>query len=405
MKHLLSFENWFNLDESEEILYNGSLNEKGSYQKWANKIKDKNDKLFPGGILKSFYYNVVKQGKSCNMSNKKSRKEAFLAAKKSGCNYFSWGDNWYNTQTDMPMEQEIKAYAKKKFQYPVVVDYFEMGQELAGGGFGHLQAWSLKEPKYQINAMPEKAEIDKVLLGGIGDSKEYQKTMYNQVTAELNKLKKQSIVIKMDKEEYDNFKKIVGDWAGKKIKNVPKAVIGASKKSYNLLFANCTDHTVRATLLNLATISGTLPLIGYKKIKAHYSGRYEERKTGVRVMNLKRVDISVPQEYENSQYVLKNAETIISNKWTVVVQQTLWNQRESIKSLVGKNPNAQAALSAIDAMNTQSRKKDGSWDRSFTKGGSTDKALQAVRKLVSSGYKPIRVNWKTFFKKEVALEP
>jgi len=402
MKNILSFQNWSDLNESKN---NSRGKDKSSYKGWVDKLKKKKGEIIPGGVLKSFYYNVVKQGKSCNMSSKKTKKGAFLAAKKSGCNYFSWGDNWYNTETDMPMEQEIKAYAKKSFQYPVVVDYFEMGQELAGGGFGHLQAWSLNEPKYQINAMPEKADIDKVLLGGIGDitssigaGKEYEKTMYNQVTSELNKLKKQSIVIKMDKKEYDTFRKIVGNWAGKKVKDVASAVTGASNKSYNLLFANCTDHTVRATLFNLKDISGTLPLIGYKKIKAYYSGRYEERKTGVRVMNTKEVSISVPQEYENAAYVLKNADTIVSNKWTIVLQETLWKQKDAIRQLVGKNPNAQLAISSIDEMNRNGRKKDGTWDRKFSKGGSTDKALQAVRKLVSSGYKPVNVNWKEFFK-------
>ena len=397
MKHILSFQNWDDLNESKN---NSGKKQGSSFKGWVDKFKKKKGEIIPGGILKSFYYNVVKQGKSCNMSSKKTKKEAFLAAKKAGCNYFSWGDNWYNTESDMPMEQEIKAYAKKSFQYPVVVDYFEMGQELAGGGFGHLQAWSLKEPKYQINAMPEKAEIDRVLLGGVAQGKEYEKTMYNQVTSELNKLRKQSIVIKLDKEEYRNFKKIVGDWAGKKIKNVEQAVTGASKKSYNLLFANCTDHTVRATLFDLRAISGTLPIVGYKKIKSHYAGRYEERKTGVRVMNIGRVDISVPQEYENPSYVIKNANTIVSNKWTVILQETLWRQKEGIRKLIGKDPNAQYAVTAIDEMNKLSRKKDGSWDRKFSKGGATDKALQAVRKVIASGYKPVKINWKEFFKEK-----
>ena len=396
MKHVLPFKNWVSLNESNE-----QINEaKGGYTSWLDKLKRKGN-----GILKSFYYNVIKQGKSCNMSGKKTRKEAFLAAKKAGCNYFSWGGNWYNTETDMPIEQEIKAYSKKKYQYPVVVDYFEMGQKLAGGGFGHLQAWSLNEPKYQINAMPEKAEIDRVLLGGVGDiigtGREYQKTMYNQVTAELNKLKKQSIIIKLDKEEYKNFKKMVGDWAGKKVKSVEKAVIGASNKSYNLLFSNCTDHTVKATLFDIGAISVKLPIFGYKKIKLYYSGRYEERKEGARIMNLKKIDIAVPQEYENPSYVLKNAETIISNKWTVIVQETLWAQRNSIEKIAGTNPNARQAVTALDAMNKQSRKKDGGWDRKFTKGGATDKALQAVRKVAYSGYKPIKVSWKSFFKKDI----
>lgn len=380
---------------------------KKDYDAWVNKWKakeeqDKESPLFPGGIVKSFYYNVIKQGKSCDMSSKGSKNEAFLAAKKEGCNYFSWGDNWYNTETDMPIEQEIEAYSDKCI-YPVVIDYFSMGQEAAGGGFGHLQSWSLKEPRYQINAMPEKADIDKVLLGGIGDSPgggppEYQQTMYNQVCSELNNLKKESIVIKMTKEEYERYKKIVGDWAQKKVKDVSAAVIGASKKSYNLLFSNCTDHTVRSAVLNPDATSLTLPILGYKLIKLYYSGRYEERKEGVRIMNLgEKLDISVPSEYEDPKYVIKNAETIVANKWTVIIQETLWKQKDEIKKLIGKNPNAQNAVTAIDLMNTQSRKKDRSWDRTFTKGGSTDKALQAVRKMVESGYSPVPVDWKKFF--------
>lgn len=420
MKNIKSFNEWKKITEPSD---SNDINEwwtLDDYKSFANKLLDTGEKAvsklkrkgkdtFSWGksIIKSFYYNNIKQGKSCNMSSKKTRKEAFLSAKKQGCNYFVWGGNWYNTETDMPIDQEIRAYAKKEFQYPVVVDYFEMGQKDAGGGFGHLQAWSLKEPKYQINAMPEKADIDKVLLGGIGDIKggkklapEYSQTMYNQVCSELNHLKKQSIVIKMNKKEYDRFKKIVGDWAKKKVKDVPDAVIGASKKSYNLLFSNCTDHTVRSTLFSMNAITGTLPLLGFKKIKSHYSGRYEERKAGVRVMNLNRLDISVPLEYENPKYVIKNAETIVSNKWTVVLQETLWKQKESIKKLVGKNPNAQAAVTALDSMNTQSRRKDGSWDRIFKKGSTTDKALQAVRKLISSGYSPVKVDWEDFFKKK-----
>ena len=74
----------------------------------------------------------------------------------------------------------------------------------------------------------------------------------------------------MNKKEYDNFKKIVGDWAKKKVKDVPDAVIGASKKSYNLLFSNCTDHTVRSTLFDMRAITGTLPLLGFKKIKSYF---------------------------------------------------------------------------------------------------------------------------------------
>lgn len=419
MKHLKSFKDWKNISESSD----NDINEFWTFddaKDFANKLIDTGSKAVSNlkkkgentfywgkGLVKDFYYKKIKQGKSCNMSSKKTRKEAFLAAKKEGCNYFSWGGNWYNTETDMPIDQEIRAYAKKEYQYPVVVDYFEMGQEAAGGGFGHLQAWSLKEPSYQINAMPEKADIDKVLLGGVGDIKlgkkiapEYSQTMYNQVCSELNGLKKQSITIKMNKKEYNNFKKIVGNWAKKKVKDVPDAVIGASKKSYNLLFANCTDHTVRSTLFDMKTITGTLPLLGFKKIKSYYSGRYEERKTGVRVMNLDRLDISVPGEYENPKYVIKNAETIVANKWTVIIQETLWKQKDQIKKLVGKNPNAQAAISALDSMNTQSRRKDGSWDRTFKKGSSTEKALQLVRKLVASGYSPVSVDWKSFFKKK-----
>jgi len=118
-------------------------------------------------------------------------------------------------------------------------------------------------------------------------------------------------------------------------------------------------------------------------------------------MNLKKIDIAVPQEYENPSYVLKNAETIISNKWTVIVQETLWAQRNSIEKIAGTNPNARQAVTALDAMNKQSRKKDGGWDRKFTKGGATDKALQAVRKVAYSGYKPIKVSWKSFFKKDI----
>ncbi len=420
MKHLKSFNDWKNISESSD---HNDINEYWTFndaKDFANKLldtgskavsnlKNKSENTFSWGkeLIKDFYYKKIKQGKSCNMSSKKTKKEAFLEAKKSGCNYFAWGGNWYNTETDMPIDQEIKAYAKKEYQYPVVVDYFEMGQKEAGGGFGHLQAWSLKEPKYQINAMPEKADIDKVLLGGVGDIKggkgiapEYSQTMYNQVCSELNGLKKQSITIKMNKKEYDNFKKIVGDWAKKKVKDVPDAVIGASKKSYNLLFSNCTDHTVRSTLFDMRAITGTLPLLGFKKIKSYYSGRYEERKTGVRVMNLDRLDISVPQQYEDPKYVIKNAETIVSNKWTIVLQETLWKQKESIKKLVGKNTDAQSAVTALDSMNTQSRKKDGSWDRTFKKGSTTDKALQAVRKLISSGYSPVKVDWKDFFKKK-----
>lgn len=419
MKHLKSFNDWKNISES----YNREINEWWSFddaKDFANKLMNTGSKAVSNlkkkgkesfswgkGLIKDFYYKKIKQGKSCNMSSKKTRKEAFLAAKKDGCNYFAWGGNWYNTETDMPIDQEIKAYAKKEYQYPVVVDYFEMGQKAAGGGFGHLQAWSLKEPKYQINAMPEKADIDKVLLGGVGDTRtgkkiapEYSQTMYNQVCSELNDLKKQSIIIKMSKKEYENFKKIVGDWAKKKVKDVPDAVIGASNKSYNLLFSNCTDHTVRSTLFDMKAITGTLPFLGFKKIKSYYSGRYEERKSGARVMNLDRLDISVPTEYENPRYVIKNAETIVANKWTVILQETLWKQKESIKKLVGKNPDAQAAITALDSMNTQSRRKDGSWDRTFKKGSSTDKALQLVRKLISSGYSPVKVDWKDFFKKK-----
>ena len=419
MKHLKSFNDWKNISESS----NNDINEYWTFndaKDFANKLidtgskavsnlKKKGDNTFywGKGLVKDFYYKKIKQGKSCNMSSKKTKEEAFLEAKKSGCNYFAWGGNWYNTETDMPIDQEIKAYAKKEYQYPVVVDYFEMGQKEAGGGFGHLQAWSLKEPKYQINAMQEKADIDKVLLGGVGDIKggkgiapEYSQTMYNQVCSELNGLKKQSITIKMNKKEYDNFKKIVGDWAKKKVKDVPDAVIGASKKSYNLLFANCTDHTVRSTLFDMRAITGTLPLLGFKKIKSYYSGRYEERKTGVRVMNLDRLDISVPQQYEDPKYVIKNAETIVSNKWTVIIQETLWKQKDSIKKLVGKNPDAQAAITSLDSMNTQSRRKDGLWDRTFKKGSTTEKALILVRKLVDSGYSPAKVDWNEFFKKK-----
>ena len=48
-------------------------------------------------------------------------------------------------------------------------------------------------------------------------------------------------------------------------------------------------------------------------------------------MNLDRLDISVPQQYEDPKYVIKNAETIVSNKWTVIIQETLWKQKDSIK--------------------------------------------------------------------------
>jgi hypothetical protein len=294
-----------------------------------------------------------------------------------------------------------------------------MGQVEAGGGFGHIQAWSLDEPNYQINAMPKKADISALVGSDILDITDDRTVMYNQIVHELNKLNKESIVVRMNDEEYNHFKQVAGDWAGKYYNEVEKAYRGANNSKYNILFSNCSQHTIRAVisgdgfkenfykdgLLNVA------PVVAFDSIKQYYGdGRYVERESGVRFVPIegRTNELKLPSEYNDPKYVINNALTVVSNKWTEVLQQTLWQQKEEVEKVanefkINETNNqvltARKTLDALNKMEKESKKSDGKWDRTFKQGGTTDLALSAIKDFMKIGYEPVPVDWNEYFKK------
>lgn len=340
-------------------------------------------------LAKDFYYNFLKSGKSCNIEAD-NKDDAFFKAKKAGCNYFNWNGKWYNTETDMPIDQELKAYAQKNFTNYVVVDYFAALQSV-GGGLGHIQAWSLTDTEYQINPMPLNADIRSIIpydTESIG--------IHNMAIEELNQLNKESIVLKMSDSEYEHFKKTVGLWKGRKRKWLEKALkdpsISDNIKSwfdnYNIIFNNCSHATVQAvipTSNKITRMINTIPWEAYQEIKKYYQGRFEERTAGIRFEKLSGVGDQVPAQYQNPEYVIKNAETIVANKWTVAVQQTLWAQYDMLRSNsadTGSGVEYKKAAEAVKKMHDKSFVQNGNkWDKTF--GPDTKAALQAIRNIKS----------------------
>jgi len=371
------------------------------------------------GVAKDFYYDVMVHAKTCRGNDNKTLDQNFYDMKSQKCGYFKWKGTWYNTETDMPIEQELKAYKDKKYPHNVVVDYFPMGQVEAGGGFGHIQAWSLDEPNFQINAMPKKADISAFVGSNSADFTDDRTVMYNQIVHELNKLNKESIVVRMNDKEYSHFKEVAGDWAGKYHTKFETAYKGANNSKYNILFSNCSQHTIRAVipdggfkenfyrnpLLNVA------PVVAFDSIKQYYGdGRYVERESGVRFVPIegRTNELKLPSEYNDPKYVINNALTVVSNKWTEVLQQTLWQQKEKVEKVANEFKNnetnnqvlaAKKALEALNKMEKESRKSDGKWDRTFKQGGATDLALTAIKDFMKIGYEPVPVDWNEYFKK------
>lgn len=343
-------------------------------------------------IAKDIYYKWWQNGKACEI-DASSKDSAFLQAKRDGCNFFKWQDVWYNTETDMPIEQELKAYAKKNYSNYVVVDYFNMFQSV-GGGFGHIQAWSLKEPEYQINPMPLNADIRSLVPmdpSSVG--------IYNQAVEELYDLKFESLVLRMSDSEYAHFKSTVGAWKSVKQKWLEnnKTTLSDNLKdwfnNYNILFNNCAHYVQQSVLPDSNKLSralNTIPWDAYNEIKSYYYGRSERKASGLRLPYKKIAGVGeqVPSKYEDPEYVIKNAETIVSNRWTIVVQQTLWAQYDTIKRNADRNSNYQKAADAINQMHQSGFVQNGNkWDKIF--GQDTKAALEAVRDL--SSYKPVPI--------------
>ena len=108
----------------------------------------------------------------------------------------------------------------------------------------------------------------------------------------------------------------------------------------------------------------------------------------IRYEKLEGVGDSVPKEYSDPKYVIKNAYTIASNKWTIVVQQTLYKQLENLKKGSTNNPTWKAAADAIQVMYNNGYVQNGNkWDKIY--GPKTADAVKKTQIAVKNGYNPV----------------
>jgi len=354
-------------------------------------------------LPKLVYYAAIQPDK-VGYCSQDSKDDCFYLAKKQGYVYFYWKGDFYNTETNMPLKQETLAYANEKDFNIVGVDYFPMGNIKIAFGFGHLQAYSVDEPQYQINPWPSGNDWLASLtdIEGEDDSTvilnhEFYKDYIN---------KKQTIYIKMNDVEYENFKKVCGDWAGKKASEVSTAQRGQSAEHYNFLLKNCSQHTVRAVIPNINNfdyVISTPPVMGIRMIKKYYNGRYTERSSGQNYIDVgsRTTELMIPKQYKDSKYVIKYAFDIISNRYTMIVQETLSNQLLPIFSMI-ENANKRIRKEELDAyeqayeqiklMVKKSKKKDGSWDK--TSGIELQLAIEDTQNLINNyGYEPEDVDF------------
>ncbi len=354
--------------------------------------------------------------------------DCFYQLKKQGYVYVYWKGQFYNLETNMPLKQETLAYADEKDFNVVGVDYFPMLNFKIAAGFGHIQTYSVDEPQYQINPWPSGNESDLWYLhptGPIlgGPTVELSRSLtdwegQDESTTILNYEfykdvinKKQTIYIKMNDVEYENFKKVCGNWAGKKASEVSKAKQGQSAEHYNFLLRNCSQHTVRAVIPNnddfQYTLS-TLPLMGYRMIKDYYNGRYTERSLGQNYVDVgtRTTELMIPKQYDDSKYVIKNASDIISNRFTIIVQETLSNQLSPISFIIQNGEKLRKkeldaykqAYEQIKKMVKKSKKNDGSWDK--TSGLELQLAIKDTQNLIENyGYEPEDVDFYELYNK------
>ena len=298
-KNILRFKSFLKKDITNESNFRRE-NEIQSYDNFINNQKSLYEQFGLGDIVNtaknvaSTVSDTTKTvaNKTSQVVNKSSQLAKDLADKaKSAGSKAVETSKWVINKTSDKTKEGIKYVEKEASRLKgctgtgsneVVVDFFSMGQKEAGGGFGHIQAWSKNDDEYQINAMPKKADVTSVLFKPGSE----EATMYNQVVHELDKLEKTSIILKMNSSEYDHFKKFCGDWAGKYINEVKNH--GKSEKGYNLIFSNCTLHTLKAVIpsealaVTYAVGSVSFPGMAFNFIKSHYVGCYTQVKGGYR---------------------------------------------------------------------------------------------------------------------------
>lgn len=369
-----------------------------------------NDIMYYVKFLPKFVYYAAIQPDKVGYCSQDSKDDCFYLAKKQGYVYFYWKGDFYNTETNMPLKQETLAYANEEDFNIVGVDYFPMGNIKIAFGFGHLQTYSVDEPQYQINPWPSGDDWLASLtdIEGEDDSTVVlNKKFYEDYTNN-----KETIYIKMNDFEYENFKKVCGDWAGKKANEVSGDKQGESAEHYNFLFKNCSQHTVRAVIPNINIFNyliSTPPVFGIKMIKKYYNGRYTKRSSGQNYIDVgyRTTELMIPKEYEDSKYVIVNATTIISNRFTIIVQETLSNQLLPIFSKIendGKRMRKEEldaykqAYEQIKLMVKKSKKKNGSWDK--TSGIELQLAIKDTQNLINNyGYKPENVDFYELYRK------
>jgi len=210
--------------------------------------------------------------------------EAFLTAKEQGLSEFKWNGQRYNTQLKMSLadESKVKSYrpagAKDMSYQPVVINYYGVGNKVVPGGPGHIEAFSLNDPDYQINANDANwsafGESGNFLNADIGQAKSADPT--------------ESIMVYLTPEEYKNFQKEVGSKKGTKYSELSGKERGNNPDYYNVLTQNCSDATCRAMGVadpgNIIAKTaepttgfggfGTLPNAAFEAIRKQYSNRW-----------------------------------------------------------------------------------------------------------------------------------
>lgn len=372
-------------------------------------------------LPKFVYYSAIQPDK-VTICFEDNWSDCFYNFKKQGYVYVFWNGQFYNLETNLPLKQETLAYANEKDFNIVGVDYFPMFNFKIAVGFGHLQAYSVDEPKYQINPWPSGNEKDQFSFLGMDvevpksltdfEGEDDSTIMVNREFYKDYLNKKQTIYIKMNDVEYENFKKVCGEWQGKKTSEVSTAQRGQNAEHYNFLLRNCSQHTVRAVIPNINKfeyVISTPPVVGIRMIKEYYNGRYTERSSGQNYIDVgsRTTELMIPKQYENSKYVIKNALDIISNKFTIIVQETLSYQMFPMVSIIeddGKRIRKEEldaykqAYEQIKLMVKKSKKKDGSWDK--TSGRELQLAIKYTQNLINNyGYEPEDVDFEELFYK------
>lgn len=208
--------------------------------------------------------------------------EAFLNAKKQGLSEFKYKGQRYNTQLKMSLldESKVEAYrpsgAKDMSYVPVVVNYYGMGSSLVPGGAGHIEAFSLTDPNYQINANDAEYQA----FGKSGNFKNID--IGDEKTVDPS----ESLMIYLTPDEYKNFQREVGNKKGTKWSELSKEERANNPDYYNVLTKNCSDATCRAMgvkdpgniiakqfTMGQADEFGTLPNAAFEAIRSQYKDR------------------------------------------------------------------------------------------------------------------------------------